>query len=58
MTNYDKIKKMTIDEMGEFLDDVEIESMACEECLDCEECKNEHCRLVERILWLRLKVRE
>ena len=55
MTNYEKIKNMTIEEMANFLDKI-TERCASNECEDCPLCEGIFCCTSEIGYWLNSEV--
>lgn len=57
MTNYEKIKNMSIDEMAKFLDEL-TERCCNNSCKDCPLCDGIYCCANEFEYWLNSEVKE
>jgi hypothetical protein len=55
MTNYEKIKNMTVEEMAKFLDEL-TDRCNASMCIDCPLCKGLFCCAKEIIYWLNSEV--
>lgn len=55
MTNYEKIKNMTVEEMAKFLDEL-TDRCNASMCIDCPLCKGLFCCAKEIIYWLNREV--